>query len=259
MAQNELVGDVAHILQAVEIERPKKSIDGERLVAIFSQIVEPLGRALPASSEIVLHDLSLLPNSIVALHGDVTGRRVGDPATNILLRKLVDGTLRGAEAYETVLPDGRRIRSTTVLIHDVQGTPVAALCINTDLSMWVSLQHLTETMVGGGEAISRSAPLPVLEPGPGREAFSRSVEELSHHIVEEAIESVGVPIELMKKRHKIHVVKSLKAQGMFLLRDGIDIAAHTLRVSRFTIYNYLNEIEEGDIEPLDPTATDRNA
>lgn len=238
------------VLHAVEIDRPRRSIDGERLIAIFSQIIEPLGRALPASTEVVLHDLSLLPNSIVALHGDVTGRRVGDPATNILLRKLVNGSLQGEEAYETVLPDGRRIRSTTIVIHDVSGSPVAALCINTDLSTWVSLQHLTNAMVGGlTAAIHVPAPAQLSVQGtPVQETFVKNVEDLSKHLIQEAIGSAGIPVELMKKRHKLGVVKDLKAQGMFLLRDGIDIIASTLQVSRFTIYNYLNEIEAAEIK-----------
>lgn len=247
MPHDESIPRGASVLHAVELDRPKRSIDGERLIAIFSQIIEPLGRALPASSEIVLHDLSLLPNSIVALHGDVTGRRVGDPATNILLRKLINGSIQGEEAYETVLPDGRRIRSTTVVIHDVAGSPVAALCINTDLSTWVSLQHITNIMVGGLSAAARTPPAPAPSQPPGmQETFVRNVEDLSKHLIQEAISSAGIPVELMKKRHKLGVVKDLKAQGMFLLRDGIDIVATTLQVSRFTIYNYLNEIEEAE-------------
>lgn len=261
MAEIEPIPPRTSVLQLVEINRPKKSIDGERLLAIFGQLVEPLGRALPASSEIVLHDLSLLPNSIVALYGDVTGRRVGDPAANVQLRRLADGSLQGEEGYETLLPDGRLIRTTTALIHDVQGTPIAALCINTDLSMWVSLQHLTETIIGG-----LADPHPLLDHSNGNGAdashdgdhHSGNVEEFSRRIVEEAIDSIGLPVELMKKRHKIHVVKELKTQGVFLLRDGIDIAAHALRVSRFTIYNYLNELELGDPEPLDTAATDQD-
>lgn len=262
MPSDELIPDGSTVLQLVEIERPSRSIDGERLLAIFTQIIEPLGRALPASSEVVLHDLSLLPNSIVALYGDVTGRRVGDPATGIRLRRDADGALRGEEAYETLLPDGRLIRTTTVLIHDVQGTPVAALCVTSDLSTWVSLQHLTEAMVGGiidphphsGHAVVEEDTAQAAE-----EHHTENVEELSHHILEEAIGSVGVPVELMKKRHKIHVVRELKAQGMFLLRDGIDIAAHALHVSRFTIYNYLNELESGEPGLLNATATDQDA
>lgn len=48
---------------------PRRTLDGERLITVFARLVEPIGRALPTSSEVVLHDLSLLPNSIVAVFG----------------------------------------------------------------------------------------------------------------------------------------------------------------------------------------------
>lgn len=229
----------------VEVARPKRSIDGERLIAVFSQIVEPLGKALPASSEVVLHDLSLLPNSIVAVYGDATGRRVGDPATDLLLKAAISGTFETEDLYETVLPDGRRMRSTTMIIRDVSGTPVAALCINTDLSMWFALQRLTEVMLGrvddpqlGELPSSRTQAQPV------NEAFARDVEELAAHLIRNAVAAVGVPVELMKKPHKLEVVRDLKDRGMFLLRDAVDMIATALQVTRFTIYNYLNEIED---------------
>lgn len=230
----------------VEKNRPQRSIDGERLIAMFSQIVEPLGKALPASSEVVLHDLSLLPNSIVAMYGDATGRRVGDPATDLLLKAAMTGTFETEEAYETSLPDGRRMRSTTMFIRDVSGNPVAALCINTDLSVWFSLQHLTETMLGTSSErrdvlVSAAADEDARQV---KETFARDVEELAAHLIHNAVEATGVPVDLMKKAHKVEVVRDLKGRGMFLLRDAVDMIASALQVTRFTIYNYLNEIED---------------
>ncbi|MGI8880727.1 MAG: helix-turn-helix domain-containing protein [Jatrophihabitans sp.] len=46
----------------------------------------------------------------------------------------------------------------------------------------------------------------------------------------------------MKKRHKMRVVAGLEARGMFMLRDAVDTIAAALKVTRYTIYNYLNEI-----------------
>lgn len=245
-----------HVQQDVEIVRPRRTVDGERLIAVFSELVEPIGRSLPASSEVVLHDLSLLPNSIVAIYGDVTGRRVGDPATNVLLETAVSGSGEHLVAYETRLPDGRHMRSTTMLIRDVSGTAVAALCINSDLSAWLSVQRAAEIMLG------ESRPSPGMPDDDMRdpelsgssstaraavaETFVRDVDELATHLIHQAIVDSGVPVDLMHKRHKIEVVRDLKARGMFLLRDAVDMIATALQVTRFTIYNYLNEI--GDQE-----------
>ena len=62
----------------------------------------------------------------------------------------------------------------------------------------------------------------------------------------ELFPNVDVPVELMQKRHKVAVVRDLKDRGMFHLRDAIDMIATTLGVTRFTIYNYLNEIADED-------------
>ena len=224
---------------------PRRTLDGERLITVFSRLVEPIGRALPASSEVVLHDLSLLPNSIVAVFGDVTGRRVGDPATDLLLEQAVSGFAEHDLGYETVLSDGRRMRSSTMIIRDVAGNPVAALCINTDISAWMAIKQIADVMVSVAGAKEGDGPV-ALAPtnfAESKEMFVRDVDELASYLIHQAISSVDTPIAEMKKRHKLQVVRQLKARGLFLLRDSVEMIAESLDVSRFTIYNYLNELE----------------
>lgn len=221
-----------------------------RLIDLFRDLVEPIGRSLPLSSEVVLHDLALLPDSIVAVHGDVTGRRVGDPATDLLLQRAVTGELDTLVGYHTQLPDGRSMRSTTMIIRDSAGEPVAALCINSDLSMWQSLGRVASAMTsppGGG--VVEAVPFPPDElaaevDGEPVEVFARDVDELAAHLIHQAIREQGVPVDLMKKEHKLEVVRDLQGRGLFMLRDAVEMIASSLRVTRFTIYNYLNELDE---------------
>jgi predicted transcriptional regulator YheO len=220
------------------------------LIDLFGELIEPIGRSLPLSSEVVLHDLALLPDSIVAVHGDVTGRRVGDPATDLLLQRAVTGELDTVVGCHTDLPDGRSMRSTTMIIRDRAGQPVAALCINSDLSMWQSLARVASAMTsppGGGAA--DAAPFPPVEQGQGGggqpgEVFARDVDELAAHLIHQAIRHQGVPVDLMKKEHKLEVVRDLQGRGLFMLRDAVEMIASSLQVTRFTIYNYLNELDD---------------
>jgi len=246
----------------------RRTVDGERLVAIFSSLVEPIGQTLPSSSEVVLHDLSLLPNSIVAVHGNVTGRRLGDPATDLLLERAVSGFENHYVGYETQLPDGRRMRSSTMIIRDVAGNPVAALCINTDLSSWITVHRIVSAMIGNvpadapadtariaAELLAAPAPVqredsPTTQVDAPTETFVRDVDELAALLINQAIKTTDVPLPLMKKEHKLQVVRDLKARGMFLLRDAVEMIAESLDVSRFTIYNYLNEIADEEAAGL---------
>lgn len=242
------------------------TMDGERLLSVFKRVVEPIGRSLPGSCEIVLHDLSKLPNSIVAIYGDVTDRHVGDPATDLLLKfSMQDGPAGSQDAfvgYETELPDGRRIKSSTVIIRDVNNTPVAALCINNDMSIWQSIQHLAGQILGAATTPADDASAPAVPDTtngqPERrqtEAFVHDVDELASLLIDRAIREVGVPIDLMRKKHKLTVVRSLKARGIFLLRDAVEQVAKSLHVTRFTIYNYLNQLNDEEAEETSPTAT----
>lgn len=236
------------------LEAPyQPTMDGERLIAVFSSLVEPLGRSLPSSTEVVLHDLSKLPNSIIAIHGSVTGRRIGDPATDYLLEKLEKLTDDHAVGYETHLPDGRRIRSSTMIIRDISGQPVAALCLNSDLSVWESVQDVVSSMLGSGAhaaAAHALTPAIVPESDDDPELFATDVDQLAAHLIKRAVGKVDVPIDLMQKKHKVAIVRDLKDRGMFHLRDAVDMVAASLGVTRFTIYNYLNEIgdDEADAE-----------
>ena len=121
--------------------------DADQILATLVALVEPLSRTLPSDCEVVLHDLRRLPNSIVAITGDMTGRSVGGPATDLLLRKASTGTIATTVGYETRLPDGRSLRSTTVVFRDAQDTAVAALCINSDVMIWQAVKAIAESML----------------------------------------------------------------------------------------------------------------
>ncbi|WP_292833549.1 PAS domain-containing protein [Microbacterium sp.] len=238
--------------ELADARAPRRTLDGERLITVFSRLVEPIGRALPTSSEVVLHDLSLLPNSIVAVFGDVTGRRAGDPATDLLLEQAVTGFAEHDLGYETVLSDGRRMRSSTMIIRDVAGNPVAALCINTDVSAWMAIKQIADVMVSVAGVKEGDRPIalpPTTEP---KEMFVRDVDELASYLIYQTITGVGIPVSQMKKEHKLQVVAKLKARGLFLLREAVEMIAESLEVSRFTIYNYLNELAGSDESDKSP-------
>nr|BFE53702.1 hypothetical protein GCM10017745_71290 [Saccharothrix mutabilis subsp. capreolus] len=175
--------------------------------------VHNLATALGPGTEVVLHDLAALPNSIVAIAGDLTGRKVGGPMTDLLLGLVRRGTTHDLPGYETYAPDGRPIRSSTVFLRDADGVAIGCLCVNSDTG----------------------------SPKPPVETFPSDVDTLQRVLVERAIGSVGVPVELMKKSHKSQVVKMLDDAGLFLIRDSVDHLAGVLGVTRYTIYNYLNE------------------
>ena len=220
---------------------PKDHDERDLILSTLQQLVEPLAASIVGPAEVALHDLQRLPHSIIAISGDVTGRSVGDPATDKLLESAVNNTLETDIAYRTVSPDGRDLLSTTVVIRDGSGSPVAALCINRDTTPWTDLERLIRSATGTAPHAPASSPA---APKPVGEAFVKDIDELAQLLLDQAIGDCPVPVDRMRKEHKIDVVRTLKDRGFFLLRDAAATAGQALQCTRFTIYNYLNEIEK---------------
>jgi predicted transcriptional regulator YheO len=214
-----------------------KSDEATVVLATLKQLVGPLRDVIPGDCEVVLHDLSLLPNSIVAIAGDVTGRAVGSPSTDRLLRAHARGEYRTETGYYSVLPDGRELCCSTMIFRDSADVPVAALCVNADMRHWRVLADLASSMVpsdliSGVESSDNNG-----------EEFLRDVDELASRLLAQAIANSEIPVRLMHKAHKIAVVQDLRDRGYFMLKESVERAAKALGVTRFTIYNYLNELD----------------
>lgn len=221
------------------------------IMATVEALVDALGRALGPDVEVVLHDLERLPNSVVALSNPLTGRTVGDPPTDLLLRDVREGRFQDRYRYEARSAGGRLLRSSTLFVRDVNGLPIATLCLNQDVTELVRVRDRLDRELGAADAGADTrgeAPPAVTVPGPADgaaspESFAHGVAQLAEVLIAQAIEAVAVPVDLMKKQHKMMVVRELERRGFFLIREAVEDAAAALEVTRYTIYNYLNEIE----------------
>ncbi len=234
----------------VEADAPRKA---RQRAAPLPTPLEPLARMVPAlaeaigpNCEVILHDLARLPNSIVAIGGNLTGRSVGGPITDFGLEQIRQSN-DGADmvGYAAQTRDGRRLRSSTMFVRDAGGNVVGCLCINMDVTGLLEISEAARHLAAVATTAHISAGAAGQDAGapPGkRETFPLTVEELAVRAVKEATEAVGVPVALMRKDHKREVVRVLDEHGLFLIRDGVEYVAAALSISRYTIYNYLAEI-----------------
>ncbi|HET6293482.1 MAG TPA: PAS domain-containing protein [Kribbella sp.] len=214
--------------------------EADEIVSRYVALVAPLAQVFGPDAEVVLHNFGRLPASIVAISGDLSGRDIGGPATDLALQNLASDTIAPYEiGYESVLPNGRRCRSSSIHLFGSFRRPVGSLCINQDVNALVAARDLLDQLIN--------------LPDSGRkvtETFRRNVGEVTDDVLAAAIRSVGTSVDMMSKAQKVEVMRVLKVRGFFLLRDAVDLAGQALGVSRFTVYKYLNEIEAGEVEPL---------
>ena len=210
----------------------------EKNIPLAKTIAEMFGK----KCEVLIHDFSNPQHSIIAIeNGHVTGRKIGDPITDLALATWKKGGYGEKKTdrivnYKTKTKDGRMLKSSSVFIRDNQKKIIGCLCINYDLtehSMFHKVMDDFCTAIDLDEEKSEK----------GMEIFTDNVNEVLENIIQEAIEKIGIPISLMQKEDKLMVTKIADEKGAFLIKGAITQIAKEINVSRFTIYNYLQEIK----------------
>ncbi len=197
-------------------------------------MVEGIAKTLGKNCEVVLHEISDSKKSIVAIsNGHVTGRSVGSPMLDVGVKAIRKGNdADNILNYRNKSSDGRVLKSSTMFIKDEAGEIIGCLCLNIDISELIvsqkALEELTQTDIKGEINLGD---FPV-----------NSVNDVLMNIVTDTLEHYGKPVAYMNKEEKVNIVKKLDDQGAFLIKGAIDYVAKILCVSRYTIYNYLDEI-----------------
>lgn len=203
------------------------------LLNSFIPLVEALGKMFGKNCEVVLHDISNPQRSIVAIaNGHVTGRKVGGPMTDYGLMILREGKYEDIINYRSKSKDGKILKSSTIFLKDEKNRAFGCICINFDISEVEMLRNILAEICD-----TESDNTQVVD-----ETFADDVNSVLANIVSNTLDNFGRPINYMTKEDKVNVVKILDSKGVFLIKGSVDYVAKVLCVSRYTIYNYLDEI-----------------
>jgi predicted transcriptional regulator YheO len=210
----------------------------EKYLPLAKTIAEMFGK----KCEVLIHDFSNPQHSIVAIeNGHVTGRKIGDPITDLALSiwkkdgygdKKIDRVVN----YKTKTKDGKILKSSSVFIRDNQKKIIGCICINYDLTEHSMFHKVMEDFCITFDLDKEKSERDI-------ETFTGDVNEVLKNIIQEAIEKIGKPVSLMQKEDKLMVAKITDEKGAFLIKGAINQLAKEINVSRYTIYNYLEEIK----------------
>lgn len=205
----------------------KKRLTGEQQVILeqVKQIAAGLGETLAPFTEVVVHDLRSPKHAILAIHNNLSGREVGDPATELGLARIADDSFPQVLAnYANRFSDGRQAKSTSIGIKDSEGHYFAALCLNVDVTLFRSIATLLEQFsVPSGEVVKES-----LDPS--------TAESLRERIDRFAVSLATTPQALRTDQRRA-LMQALKEEGYLDLRRSMETIAQHLGVSRATVYN----------------------
>ena len=200
----------------------------------YISVAEMLVRTFGADCEVVLHDLDDPEHSVVYVaNGAVTGRKVGDSFDQLVRQVILSDQLREnfVANYYFTAPNGKRIRSSTVLIQGVGGRLEGAMCINLDTTRLTrQIEYLQSFLPAPDDA----AP----DEQPPREPENVAV--MIENLMDKTL--AGADAHAMTREDRLEKIRFMDAKGIFLMKGSVDRAAEKLGVNRVTIYSYLDEV-----------------
>ena len=198
------------------------------------QLAKGISRQFGPNCEVVVHDLdSNDPNSsIVAIeNGHVTGRKVGDGPSHVVLEALRSGreNLTDHLSYLTRTKDGKILKSSTIYVRDDDGEAIGIFAINYDITLMLAMEENLKQFTATDQDQR--------EP----ERISRNVGDLLDELIEQSVKIVGKPVALMTKEDKVKAIQFLNETGAFLITKSGDKVCKFFGISKYTLYSYIDE------------------
>ena len=198
------------------------------------QLARGIAQQFGSNCEVVVHDLDSndVEHSIVAIeNGHVSGRRVGDGPSHIVLEALRGDCARLEDrlAYLTRSDDGKILKSSTIYIRDDDGRAIGVFAINYDITLMLAMEDALKGFT--------ATQVPEREP----EHISRNVADLLDKLIEQSVKLVGKPVPLMNKEDKVKAIQFLNDTGAFLITKSGDKVCKFFGISKYTLYSYIDE------------------
>ncbi|GAB6181541.1 hypothetical protein JCM14036_28600 [Desulfotomaculum defluvii] len=203
---------------------------------VLIPVARGLAKMLGKYCEVAVHNLCSSPEtSLIFLAGNITKRPLGAPITNIVLesiRKHGD-YCPDIIGYKNVTKDGRTLKSSTIFVRNADGKIIGCLCINYDITELITCNNHIEEFISIGDKQNLN--------DRSTELFASDITEVLSGMIDLVINNLNIPVVMMQKENKMQVVRELDLKGAFMIKGSVDKVAAVLGVSRYTIYNYLEE------------------
>lgn len=198
------------------------------------RIAHGLALQFGSNCEVVVHSLADcdIDHSIVAIeNGHVTGRKLGDGPSHVVLEALQQGdAVSDHLGYLTRTKDGKILKSPTIYLRGADGHLQYILAINFDITGLLMFDSSLKPLLSTADEPEQKEP----------ERIVQSVSELLDELIEQSTRLVGKPVALMTKEDKIRAIQFLNKAGAFLITKSGDKISKYYGISKYTLYSYID-------------------
>ncbi|MDR0885910.1 MAG: helix-turn-helix transcriptional regulator [Clostridiales Family XIII bacterium] len=209
-----------------------------KLKPLLVSMSDGIAKQFGPNCEVAVHNLTKGYNSTIELlvNGHVSGRKVGDSASETVLEALKDKDIADRYGYITHTKDGRMLKSSTINVRDEAGDVIAVVSLNYDISEFaVANKIITDFLNIEGQ-----------KPEDTGELITNDVSVLLETMIEEARNKIGKPVSAMTKEDKMEVIRYLDKKGALLIKKSSERISEYLGISKYTLYKYLGDGQAED-------------
>ncbi|WP_432963454.1 helix-turn-helix transcriptional regulator [Treponema sp. OMZ 840] len=200
----------------------------------FLPIAKMIGQTFGKNCEVVLHDLTMPKSSVVfVMNNHVTGRQIGQSFDHLITEVLLSPSLKNDQRcnYTFTLENGKKIKSSTVLIRNNADKAIGALCINIDITAIEASMDLLYSFIKPESDL--------FESGVDIEDIS-GVSDVFNDLLDRIISMSGE--KRVTKKERLNLIEFMDTKGVFLVKGAVEKVAEKMGISAVTVYSYLDEI-----------------
>lgn len=215
----------------------------------YLPLLDFFSTVLGSTAEIVLHDITTtqgLDASIVYIQNNVSGRKLGAPATDFLMNILSNGIYKEKEFlanYRSKDVNGKEFLSSSYFIKNEQGQLIGMICININQSQILELGVKIEETLNLFSDLTNYKTKMVKEPEP---VINENLYKKITNIVDEAVfEVVGkknVQVKRLSRSQKLDIVRVLYNKSYFDFKNAVVELANVFEMAEVSIYKYVQEV-----------------
>jgi predicted transcriptional regulator YheO len=217
----------------------------EAILRSYIPVCDALAKMIGPHCEVLIHDLTHPLHSIFYIvNGHLSGREEGD-SVGPLFKEFIQTAQNNHDMLVNYyyFEQGKPFKDTKVLIRDGDGRAIGCLCVNIMIEEYLQaldvLQRFCDTvpLQHYGEQASNDEKNDDLN-------ISRMVKDFIANACMELRKTTDKPT----KEERKEMVRFLEEKGIFCVKGAVDWVAEAMEISRFTVYNYLDQIRNPEEE-----------
>ncbi len=198
---------------------------------LYEPIIKAIVDLFHPFVEAAVHDLK--EGKLVAIYHNISQRKVGDVSPLSELKVNINDFPDYFEPYYKLNWDGRPLKCTSITIRDAKEEPIGLICFNTDTSVIQETHRLLEGFLK--TKIEAENPI---------ELFGIECEEQAMRVIQEYLDEKHLSLAHLNREQKQEIVHHLYHKGIFNFKNAVPFIAKRLKISRASVYNYINQIGE---------------